>query len=432
MSAEHTPVCRLPYLLPSQAQKHVTHNEALAMLDVLVQMSVMDRDLTAPPGTPADGDRYIVASSPTGDWVGQAGKVAFFRDGEWEFMSASSGWTAWVVDEAMLVFWNGSAWVDFASVISVLQNLSLLGIGTTADATNPFSAKLNKALWTARTVAEGGDGDLRYTLNKEAANDVLSLLMQRGFSGRAEIGLIGGDDLTIKVSPDGSSWTTALVIDRTSGLASVHGDPTAALGVATKQYAVARTGDAMSGPLSVSATAEPLVVDGENSVGGIATFTRYVASASSAVWAMRKARGSKTAPGAILSGDGIFGFRAHGWHSGGAFNASSSGAAFLCNVTEDWTATANGCRMTFSTTANGSAALTERLRIADAGDLQMGGANTVIDVNRHLALRSYTVGTLPSASTSARLIYVSDGTVNKRLAVCDGASWRFPDGNVVS
>jgi len=50
----------LPYLLASQAQKHVTHNEALRLLDGLVQLAVLDRDLTTPPGRPADGDRYIV------------------------------------------------------------------------------------------------------------------------------------------------------------------------------------------------------------------------------------------------------------------------------------------------------------------------------------------------------------------------------------
>ena len=44
-----------------------------------------------------------------------------------------------------------------------------LGPGTTADASNPFSAKLTAALWTAKTVAEGGAGDLFYTMNKEAA-----------------------------------------------------------------------------------------------------------------------------------------------------------------------------------------------------------------------------------------------------------------------
>ena len=55
----------LPYILAAQAQKHVTHNEALRLLDGLVQLSVLDRDLTAPPGSPTDGDRYIVGSGAT-------------------------------------------------------------------------------------------------------------------------------------------------------------------------------------------------------------------------------------------------------------------------------------------------------------------------------------------------------------------------------
>ena len=164
------------------------------------------------PARPADGDRYIVAASPTGAWSGQAGKIACWRDGAWEFLTPATGWLAWVVDEAMAVYWTGSAWATLQSAITTLQNLTLLGIGTTADGTNPFSAKLNKALWTAKTAAEGGDGDLRYTMNKETATDVLSILLQRGFSGRAELGLIGDDRLTLKVSGNGTNWVTALTI----------------------------------------------------------------------------------------------------------------------------------------------------------------------------------------------------------------------------
>ena len=62
----------LPYLLAAQAQKHVTHNEALRLLDGLVQLAVLDRHLTAPPASPADGDRYIVASGAVGAWSGWA------------------------------------------------------------------------------------------------------------------------------------------------------------------------------------------------------------------------------------------------------------------------------------------------------------------------------------------------------------------------
>ena len=45
----------LPFIMAAQAQKHVTHNEALRLLDAMVQLSVLDRDLTAPLVSPADG-----------------------------------------------------------------------------------------------------------------------------------------------------------------------------------------------------------------------------------------------------------------------------------------------------------------------------------------------------------------------------------------
>ena len=219
----NTPHLSLPYILPSQAQKHVTHNEAIAALDAIVQLAVLDRDFAAPPAAPAEGNRYIVAATATGAWAGKSGQVAVWTDGAWKFLAPAAGWIAWVVDEAMLVFWTGSAWSPFSTAVTMLQNLTRLGIGTTADATNPFSAKLNKALWAARTIAEGGDGDLRYTLNKEAATDVASFLLQTGFSGRAEFGLVGDDDLSVKVSADGTTWLEALRVDRTTARLSFAG-----------------------------------------------------------------------------------------------------------------------------------------------------------------------------------------------------------------
>ena len=56
-----------------------------------------------------------------------------------------------------------------------------------------------------QTMAEGGDGNLRYKLSKESASKTLSLLFQDNFSGRAEVGLTGDDDFHLKVSADGSS-----------------------------------------------------------------------------------------------------------------------------------------------------------------------------------------------------------------------------------
>ena len=71
-------------------------------------------------------------------------------------------------------------------------------------------------------MAEGGDGNLRYKLSKESVAKTLSLLMQTNFSGRAEIGLTGDDNLHCKVSPEGNAWREALLIDAVSGGLMVH------------------------------------------------------------------------------------------------------------------------------------------------------------------------------------------------------------------
>jgi hypothetical protein len=217
-----TPNLGLPELIASQAQKHVTHNEALRALDALVQLAVLDRDLAAPPASPDEGERWLVAAGATGAWAGRSNHIAAWQDSDWQFYVPQTGWIAYVVDEGALLAWTGAAWADALSALTSLNNMTLLGVGTIADATNPFSAKLNNILWLARTVAEGGDGDLRWKMNKEAAADTLSMLFQTAFSGRAEIGLTGDDNLHVKVSPDGAAWTEALVFDRTTGMTKLN------------------------------------------------------------------------------------------------------------------------------------------------------------------------------------------------------------------
>lgn len=212
-----TPALTLPYLQSNQAQKHVTLNAALSRLDALVQLVAASRSLTDPPASPAEGEVWIAGPEATGAWQGHAGKIAVWRDGGWHFVGARPGWLAFVLDEAALLVWREGSWQPAVTTPDALQQISLLGLGTEADSENPFAAKLNKALWTARFEGEGGDGDLRYTLNKEAPEHTLSLLMQSGWSGRAEIGLTGSDDLSVKVSADGADWQEAIAADRVSG-----------------------------------------------------------------------------------------------------------------------------------------------------------------------------------------------------------------------
>jgi hypothetical protein len=208
---------RLPFMEASQSQKHVTHNDALLIIDAAVHLSVLDAARTSPPASPVEGDRHIVAVGATGGWLDHDHAVATYSDGGWLFLDPRAGWRAWSVEDEGLLVFDGSLWRDVRNLPMALDNLSQLGVGTTADATNPVSAKVNNTLWTARTTAEGGDGNLRYKLSKEDATKTLSFLFQDNYSGRAEIGLCGDDNFHFKVSPDGTSWYEGIRVDRTNG-----------------------------------------------------------------------------------------------------------------------------------------------------------------------------------------------------------------------
>lgn len=197
----NTPNLILPYLDAAQSQKHVTHNAALANLDAVVQLAVLDRDLATPPGSPADGARYLVATSPTGAWTDMAGKVAAYQDGAWEFYSAKEGWLLWVADEDIALICTGSTWVGVST-----QNVALLGVNTTADATNKLAVASAAVLHT-----NIGNG-VQHKLNKAAAGDTASVLWQTNWSGRAEVGTCSNDDFQFKGSADGSTWYTGLTL----------------------------------------------------------------------------------------------------------------------------------------------------------------------------------------------------------------------------
>lgn len=335
----------LPYLMAAQAQKHVTHNEALWLLDAMVQLAVLERSRTAPPASPADGDRHLVASGATGLWLGWDLNVAFQVDGAWVRLVPRPGWLVWVAAEQMFLVWNGNLWapvgepVDVSDTVFSLVNdadptkravFSLSGIstGTTRIYTLPntsselailastqtftgnktFSGTLtasgtvtvsaaSASIGTATGTATHGIGSgattngttktvnigsatscaggttvvntptvtsansvaqvsmpqanltaqllglgwatadsynrfsintpamlfnhagngIEATFNKNGPADDAAFAFKTGFSARALIGLLGNDDFSFKVSPNGSTFFDAIRIDRTSG-----------------------------------------------------------------------------------------------------------------------------------------------------------------------------------------------------------------------
>jgi len=221
-----TPRLGLPLLAAGQAQKHVSHNDALMRLDALVHLVVASRTQTVPPTSPGETAAYIVPAGGSGEtaayivpaggsgvFAGHADDLAIFEDGAWSFLDPRAGWQAWVSDEAEHHVWTGTQWRRSQPVSSL--GAALWGVNTTADTTNRLAVAADASLFNHSGT------DHRLKLNKAGAARTASLLFQDNWSGRAEIGLAGDDQLRIKVSPDGTSWTEALVVDRTSGLVTL-------------------------------------------------------------------------------------------------------------------------------------------------------------------------------------------------------------------
>jgi len=105
-----TPNLSLPLLMQSQAQKHVTHNEALGRLDTLVQAVALTRAMTTPPSDANEGDCHIVPAGATGDWTGQEGRLAVYSQTAWAFISAKQGWQVFSIEDSAPLVFNGVEW----------------------------------------------------------------------------------------------------------------------------------------------------------------------------------------------------------------------------------------------------------------------------------------------------------------------------------
>lgn len=211
---ETSPNIKLPYILPSQAQKHVTHNEAIRMLDSLVQVAVISASLSIPPVAPNEGDRYIVGASSIEAWQGHDNKLAAFVDNAWQFFNAREGWLVWNSDSANALIHVGGEWVSFTeTLLSSADNAEIknLGVNTAPDENNALTVQSDASLFS-----HDGSGH-RLSINKIGGSATASVLFQSAWGGRAEFGLMGTDDFTLKVSDDGSSWITAMQVDRATG-----------------------------------------------------------------------------------------------------------------------------------------------------------------------------------------------------------------------
>lgn len=111
-----TPRLAMPFLMPGQAQKEMTHNEALSRMDIALHACAQALGLDTPPAAPELGQCWIIGNAPTGDWAGRARQFAGWTEGGWRFMQPFEGLVVWLAEEKLFAHWDGMDWV--AGVIS--------------------------------------------------------------------------------------------------------------------------------------------------------------------------------------------------------------------------------------------------------------------------------------------------------------------------
>lgn len=387
-----TPNLGLPYIAAAQAQKHVTHNEAIRALDAILQLGVLDRDLASPPASPVDGARYIVAAAAAGAWAGRTGHVAAWQDGAWEFHVPREGWVAWIADEDLLCAWNGSAWVSAGLSVNPTP---LVGVNATADATNRLAVASAASLFN-----HAGAGH-QQKINKNAAGDTASLLFQTGFSGRAEIGTTGDDDLHFKVSADGATWVDALRF-----LSSGH----ALLGIGLSIGTTASS-------INNASTIAPKVIFGGTGVSAAMQIVRHTSpGAGGPQHILSSTRGTDVNQyGAVLANDGLGTFQ----FSGTDGTRFQPGAAIQAYATANAaTDSLKGGLKLLTSAGTASNTQSEALRIDE------NQASRFLGVPQPFTDNATTLGT---ASARWSVVYAATGTINtsdarEKAVVADGGA----------
>lgn len=128
-------------------------NANLRALDLAAMPRVLSRTLAAPPGSPAAGDAYIIAASPTGAWASRAGQFARWSGAAWEFLVPKRGWEAWDDGAQERVRYTGSAWALPALPAHAHAIADVTGLQAALDAKAAAVVTINNQSGTAYTLS---------------------------------------------------------------------------------------------------------------------------------------------------------------------------------------------------------------------------------------------------------------------------------------
>jgi len=156
--ATDTPSLNLRRMDEGQATAEVLHNESVNFIDALMRKAVISV-LSVPPGSPSEGDVYLVGSGASGVWTGEDDSIAFFF-ADWFFLSPIEGWTIWINNVNDRLVYDGAAWLGGVIVDDLTDNSGgtsggdtiavVTDIASAADAVATLAERLNDLLTELR------------------------------------------------------------------------------------------------------------------------------------------------------------------------------------------------------------------------------------------------------------------------------------------
>lgn len=241
-----TPRLGAPELVSAQATPETTVNEQIRYVEQGAGHFIFkDRDLATPPGSPADGDCYLVATSGTGTWSGHDGDIAFYLSTAWVFINAVEGMRAYVNDEDIEIVFNGSAWASPAFGSGQLAVAADVWAGaSTAKAVTPDAlqdAAAPTALTSSASVTPDFNAGLNFTITLAHSGQLEN--PSNAQAGDSGVIVITQDGTGSRTWSYGTNWKFpggAPVLSTTAGaidvLAYFAVTSSSILGVLTKAY----------------------------------------------------------------------------------------------------------------------------------------------------------------------------------------------------
>lgn len=98
----------IPFVPENTTDPAAGLNQALNVIDALLQIAVLGIQ-NAPPGSPSEGDRYIVSPTGTAEWAGHDNQLARWQNGAWNFYDAR---IAVNLGDSRIYSFDGTAWTD--------------------------------------------------------------------------------------------------------------------------------------------------------------------------------------------------------------------------------------------------------------------------------------------------------------------------------